>query len=67
MADVAGVESVTVNGRAVAVADDGRFSTAVELFPWRFTELRVMARYEQGPGLGDASVFDLISFLHVYL
>ncbi|MCA9552613.1 MAG: hypothetical protein KC933_21445 [Myxococcales bacterium] len=44
-----------------------RFSTAVELFPWRFTELRVMARYERGPGLGDASVFDLISFLHVYL
>ena len=44
-----------------------RWSAAVELFPWRFTELRVMARHEHGPGLGDASVFDLITFLHVYL
>lgn len=44
-----------------------RMSAAVELFPWRFVELRVMARYEYGPGLDTNAVIDLITLLHVYL
>ncbi|MCB9548418.1 MAG: hypothetical protein H6706_21630 [Myxococcales bacterium] len=43
VADVAGVESVTVNGRAVAVADDGRFSTAVEP-TWGLNVQEIIAR-----------------------
>ncbi|MEZ4475687.1 MAG: hypothetical protein R3F60_33790 [bacterium] len=43
VADVAGIASVTVNGRAVQVADDGRFSAAVEP-TWGLNVQEIIAR-----------------------
>ena len=42
-----------------------RWSIASELFVWRYTELRVMGRYEHGPGL-EAPIRDLVAFVHLY-